>query len=129
MNGDKYIEERVDQVDLSQLLVPDIKFAVRCETEEEAEQFVAAVSRCFPDKAKRINPYNTRWDYDNNGEDGGRAYYPNLNDADGFDPMLIGSVDFAVRYGYILISFGSLSQTHQIEESDMPISVLFDSIM
>lgn len=127
--SDPITNQTVEDVDLSQLLVPDIKFAVRCETEEEAEQFVAAVNHFFPCKAKRVNPNNPRWDDDNGGDDGGRAYFPNLNDAEGDDPLLIGSVSYAVQYEYTLVSFQSLLQTRWIEESDMPISTLFDSIM
>lgn len=128
--SDHIINQMAEEVDFSQLLVPGIKFAVRCETEDEAKQFVAAVNHFFPRKAKRVNPNNPRWDNDNfGGDEGGRAYFPNLNDAEGDDPLLIGGVSYAARYGYTLVSFQSLLQTRQIEESDMPISVLFDSIM
>ena len=116
--------ERLD-VDLSSLLVPDIKFAVRCETHEEAIQFVRAVSEQFPDKETYVSPNNTKWNEDNYGNHGGRAYFPDLNNVEN-EPFMHGDVEFANNYGYTLIYFRDLLVKTQIEESDMPLDMLFD---
>lgn len=112
-------------VDLSPLLVPDIKFAVRCETHEEAIQFVRAVSEQFPDKETYISPNNTKWNEDNYGSHGGRAYFPDLNNVEN-EPFMHGDVKFANNHGYTLIYFRDLLVKTQIEESDMSLDMLFN---
>lgn len=112
-------------IDLSPPLVPDIKFAVRCETHEEAIQFVRAVSEQFPDKKAYISPNNTKWNEDNYGNHGGRAYFPDLNNVEN-EPLLHGDVEFANNYGYTLIYFRDLLIKTQIEESDMSLDMLFN---
>lgn len=116
--------ERPD-VDLSPLLVPDIKFAVRCETHEEAIQFVRAVSEQFPDKETYVSNNNTKWNEDNYGNHGGRAYFPDLNNVEN-EPFMSGDVEFANNYGYTLIYFRDLLVKTQIEESDMSLDMLFN---
>lgn len=112
-------------VDLSPLLVPDIKFAVRCETHEEAIQFARAVSEQFPDKKTYVSPNHTKWNEDNYGNHGGRAYFPDLNNVEN-EPFMHGDVEFANNYGYTLIYFRDLLVKTQIEESDMSLDMLFN---
>lgn len=112
-------------VDLSPLLVPDIKFAVRCETHEEAIQFVRAVSAHFPDKETYVFPNNTKWNEDNYGNHGGRVYFPDLNNVEN-EPFMHGDMEFANNYGYTLIYFRDLLVETQIEESDMSLDMLFN---
>lgn len=112
------------EVDLSPLLVPGIKFAVRCETEEEAIQFATAVTEQFPGKKTYIRPSNVRWMDDNSGIDGGRAYFPDLNEVE-HEPMMYGNVQWAIDNGYTIVYFGDMIITTQLEESDMPLDMLF----
>ena len=112
------------ELDLFPLLVPDMKFAVRCETEEEAIRFIAAVIEQNPNKEYYINPYNPRWDEDNYGFDGGRAYFPDLNDVEN-EPLMHGDVQYAKECGYTLIHFNDLLVKTQLKESDMPLDMLF----
>lgn len=115
------------EVDLSPLLVPGIKFAVRCETQKEAIQFITAVREQFPDKETYVLPNNTKWNEDNYGNHGGRAYFPDLNNEEG-EPLMHGDVEFANSYGFTLVYFEDLLVKTQIEESDMPLDVLFGSL-
>lgn len=112
------------ELDLSPLLTPNIKFAVRCETEEEAKQFIAAVIDQFPDKTTNLHPSRPRWDDDNYGNYGGRAYFPDLNNAEKCK-FVGGDVKFANDYGYTLIYFRDLLVQTQIDESDMSLDMLF----
>lgn len=57
-------------IDLSPLLSPGIKFAVRCETAKEARQFIEAVQLEFPQKINTVTPSRGRWDNDNGGREG-----------------------------------------------------------
>lgn len=114
-------------IDLSPLLVPDMKFAVRCETAEEARRFIEAVQLEFPYKINSITPSRVRWDDDNEGHDGGRAYYPDLNGIE-CDPLMVGSVNYAVSHHYEVINFVDLVIKTNIEESDMPLSELFEAL-
>lgn len=104
------------EVDLSQLCAPDIKFAVQCETEEEAAQFISAVIEQFPEKESHIHPRNTMWRY-------GVAYFPDLNNVEN-DPFMHGSLDFANNYGYTVVHFRDLIVQAQLDESDMPLTML-----
>lgn len=113
-------------IDLSPLLVPDMKFAVRCETAEEARQFIEAVQLEFPYKINSITPSRVRWNDDNEGMGGGRAYYPDLNDIER-DPLMVGSVNFARSHNYKVINFVDLAIKTDIEESDMPLRELFEA--
>lgn len=117
-------EHEYPEVDLSPLLAPDIKFAVRCETHEEAIQFIKAVKEHFPNKDTHIYPNDTKWNEDNYGNHGGRAYFPDLNNAEN-EPFMHGDVEFANNYGYTLIYFRDLLVKTQIEESDIPLDMLF----
>lgn len=112
------------EIDFSPLLVPDVKFAVRCETEEEARQFIAAVIDQFPEKKTKLHPSAPKWYDDNYGNHGGRAYFPDLNDAEGED-FMHGDVEFADNYGFTLVYFEDLLVKTQIEESDMSLDMLF----
>ena len=112
------------EVDLSPLLVPGIKFAVRCETQDEAIQFITAVREQFPDKEAYVSPNDTRWNEDNHGYYGGRAYFPDLNNAEN-EPFSHGDVDYANSCGYTLIYFIDVLAQTQIEESAMPLDMLF----
>lgn len=113
-----------DDIDFAPLLVPNIKFALRCETEDEAIQFLAAVESNFPSKDTYVTSTNPRWNEDNYGRDGGRAYFPDLNYAEN-DPIMTGAVEYAIEYGYTIVYFRDLIVQKQIEESDMPIDILF----
>ncbi len=112
------------ELDFSQLLVPDIKFAVRCETEEEARQFVVTVIEQFPDKDSYFHSNDVRWDEDNYGLNGGRAYFPDLNNVEN-EPFMHGDVRYAEAYGYTIVYFKDLIVKTQLEESDMPLDMLF----
>ena len=110
------------EIDLSPLLSPNRRFAVRCETEEEAKLFIAAVIEQFPDKTTNLSVNNTRWRNDNNGEYGGTAYFPDLNNADS-DSFVVGDVEYAKHHSYKLIKFTELLST-DIDESDADITSL-----
>lgn len=112
------------ELDFSPLLAPGIKFAVRCETEEEARQFVVAVIEQFPDKDSYFHSNDVRWDDDNYGLDGGRAYFPDLNNVES-EPFMHGDVRYAEEFGYTIIYFEDLIVKTQLEESDMPLDMLF----
>lgn len=115
------------ELDLSPLLVPNVKFAVRCETENEAREFIAQVIEQFPSKKTSLHPDNPRFDDDNDGRHGGRAYFPDLNDAEG-DCFMIGDVEYANNHGFILIYFRDLPIQTQIDESDVPLDLLFGTV-
>lgn len=118
------VQYESQDIDLSPLLVPDIRFAVRCTTYEEARQFVTAVLAQFPGKDTWLSKDEIRWRNDNEGRHGGRAYFPDLNNVEG-EPFVIGDVDFANDNGYTLIYFTELINQVQITESDMPLEFLF----
>lgn len=123
---DRHETVTCDDIDFSPLLVPNIKFAVRCETEEEARQFFTAIAAKFPDKESQIRPTNLMWRNDNDGKDGGRAYFPDLNYAE-HDPIMHGSLKFAIDYGYTVVYYRDLVIQKLIEESDMSFDILFGS--
>ena len=115
-----------DDIDFSPLLVPNIKFALRCETEDEAFQFFSAVETHFPDKDSYVSTTKLNWNNDIDGRHGGRVYYPDLNDVE-HDPIMIGDMNYATENGYAIVYFKDLVIRSQIEESDMPLDVLFGS--
>lgn len=115
------------EVDLSPLLVPDVKFAVRCETKDEAVQFITAVISQFPEKDTFLSPEYHRWDDDNYCKvDGGRAYFPDLNYVED-EAFMHGDVQYAEVNGFTLVYFKNLLvETQIIAESDMPLTMLFE---
>ena len=115
------------ELDLSPLLVPNIRFAVRCESEEEAKQFIKAVMDKFPEKETILSPWDTRWRNDNNGDYGGRAYFPDLNNVEQ-ERFMHGDMDYARVNGYKLVYFRDLvvAQT-SIDESDFPLDMILGS--
>ena len=113
------------EVDFSPLLTPGVQFAIRCETEEEAQHLIDAMYNQYPEKMRYWDGRRTAWNSDNYGTDGGRAYFPDLNDEEDEDFMQ-GSVSFADAAGYTLVYFSDLViQDSQIQESDMEIGELF----
>lgn len=119
-------------VDFTPLLVPGVKFAVRCESEEEATEFVDAMIDQFPEKCEFWDKGEPMWWDDNYGEEGGRAYFPNVNDADidGFtgeiERFTQGSVRYAEDHDFVMVQFSSLIvEEDLIEDSDMSIEELF----
>ena len=123
---DRHETVTCDDIDFSPLLVPNIKFAVRCETEEEVRQFFTAIAAKFPDKESQIRPTNLMWHNDNDGRGGGRVYFPDLNYAE-HDPIMHGDLKFAIDYGYTVVYYRDLVIQKLIEESDMSFDILFGS--
>lgn len=119
-------EYQYPDIDFSLLLVPNVKFSVRCESEEEARAFVRAMMDNFPQKCSRYwGDGDTRWENDLEGRYGGRAYYPDINNAEG-ENFSVGDIQFAIDHGYTIIYFSDLIDHTQIEESDMPVNMLFE---
>lgn len=111
-------------VDFSPLLEPGKLFAVRCESEEEARNLIAGMKIQFPEKIRSWSLSNTYWDNDNDGMDEGRAYFPDVNDAE-HDRFLHGDVRYAKENGFEIVPFSALIQPEiPIEESDMSIKEL-----
>lgn len=115
-----------EDIDFTPLLVPNIKFALRCETEYEALQFFTAVQAHFPGKKSYVSTTDLKWNNDIDGRFGGRAYFPDLNDVE-HDPIMTGDMNYATENGYAIVYFKDLVIRSQIEESDMPLDVLFGS--
>lgn len=113
-------------LDLSQLLTPGVKFAVRCESQDEARYFVASVLEQFPDKPTNLSVANPRWRDDNNGMHGGRAYFPDLNNVDS-DMFVVGDVEFAKHYHYKLVYYHELLP-RDLEESDASLDILLGGV-
>ena len=123
MDNDEY--QYLD-IDFSPLLVPNVKFAVRCESEEEARAFVKAMEDRYPAKCRYITSEDVRWNNDLDGQYGGRAYYPDINNVED-DHLCTGDIQFAKDHNYTIVKFSDLLIYHvQIEESDIPISTLFE---
>lgn len=117
-------EYQYNEIDFSPLLVPDIKFAVRCENEDEARAFVCAMIDNFPLKCENWDKSDARWRNDLDGAYGGRAYYPDINDAE-YDNFTCGDVQFARDNGFVIVNFSELIVgQEQIDESDMSIDEL-----
>lgn len=123
MDKDEY---QYPEIDFSPLLVPNVRFAVRCESEEEAKAFVHAMIDNFPHKCEYWDKSDIKWRNDLNGAYGGRAYYPDINNAE-CDNFSTGDIQFARDNGFTIVKFSDLliDQT-QIEESNMPIDMLFE---
>lgn len=121
---EKYEMVCADDIDFSPLLVPNIKFAVRCESKEEAHAFVCAMIDRYPHKCDFWTKNDDKWHNDLDGRYGGRAYYPDINDAES-DHFCTGDVQFALDHGYTIVKFSELINQTQLEESDMPLDILF----
>ena len=116
----------VAEIDFSPLLVPAKKFAIRCETEAEAKWFIEAVITQFPEKETLLTPEDNHWANELYDCYGGVAYYPDLNYAE-HEKFMWGDVQYAKDHGYTLIYFKDLLATAQtIDESDMPLGMLFE---
>lgn len=111
-------------VDFTPLLEPEKLFAVRCETEDEARHLIAAMMIQFPDKMKTWRSDETFWMNDNDGLGGGRAYYPDVNNAEN-EEFLHGDVDWAKENGFTVVQFSDLIVPDEpLEESDMALADL-----
>ena len=112
-------------LDYSQLRAPGVKLAVRCESVDEAKCLIESIKRDFPDKAKNWSVQSPCWSNDNNGRDGGRMYFPHLNNCGGFNNLVYGSRRYAVENGYQILSFKSLVMTEDLTaESNMTLESL-----
>ncbi len=114
------------ELDLTPILTPGIKFAVRCESKEEARHFIAAMTVQFPDKVGILSVEDTRWNNDLNGNRGGRAYFPDANNVEK-DPLMAGDVQYAQQNGYTLVKFEELKQD-DIAEASEDLSILFGGV-
>ncbi len=112
-------------VDFTPLLEPEKLFAVRCESEDEARHLIAAMRVQFPDKMRHWpKDGSTFWGNDNGRADGGRAYFPDINDAE-HDRFLHGDVRYAKENGFTIVQFSDLVvQDEPLEESDMALTDL-----
>lgn len=118
-------ETEYPEVDLTPLLTPGVKFAVRCESEEEALSFLDAMMSCYPEKCRNWRIGDVNWDDDNEGCCGGRAYFPDINDIE-MTPFQYYDMDYALEEGYTIVYFSELIVDQEsIQESDMPFESLF----
>lgn len=110
-------------VDFTPLLEPEKLFAVRCESEEEVRNLIAAMKIQFPEKVKSWSLSRTHWENDLDGAAGGKAYFPDVNDVE-HERFLHGDVRYAEEHGYIIVPFSKLIDNRNIEESDMTLTDL-----
>lgn len=113
-------------LDISPILVPGIKFAVKLESRHEASALIAMMKLKFPNKCKYWSAEAPMWDVYLAENEGGVVYFPDLNNAE--DTYIAWcSVDYAIKHGYTVVNFSDLLyQDEPLNEDTQDISGLFD---
>lgn len=116
-------EREFPELDLSRLLGEGM-YAIHCENEDEASALIHALIREYPEKCKGWDVDHPNWDWEFDENEGGMAYYPDINDAE-HEELLHGSVDWGVEHGYIVVEFEDLlGFDEMMEVGDMSIEDL-----
>lgn len=114
-------------LDFSPVMTPGVRFAVQCESEDEARHFVSEMIRQFPAKCKNWSDGETRWG-EYGDDEGGMAYYPDVNNAEN-ELLSFSGMDYPYVAGYTVVTFSELlSEQNEMQESDMPLGALFEWI-
>lgn len=109
-------------LDLSILLEPEKKLAVRFTSEDEAVWFLAAMKVQYPEKCENWTFPSSRW-YGGDSID----YFPYLNNCDG-TRMMCASGNWAEENNYTVIPFEMLTgefDKGEIVQSDISLDALF----
>lgn len=113
--------------DLSLLLSNDGKhgYAVRCETFEEAKQFVDFVKEYYPDEASNWDEGEYR--FDDYGEDTAYTFHFRY-DLWKIERLMYGDWHDCEYDGYIILDFEEILRIPDLEESDIAIDFLFAGV-
>lgn len=90
-------------LNFSKLAEPGVKIALRCFSEEEANEFLREMKDRYPSKCYHWHLPWTRFDPDVGHVD----FFPYLNNLDG-DNLLWDDEDWAVRHGYKIVDYMEL---------------------
>lgn len=110
-------------VDFTQLWNQTEGYAVHCATKEEAEEFIGWVRALYPGMIEtwppgeiNYNPYESETIYTFDRERDGEWRK---------EKLLYGSVQEAKGMRYKIIEFSDIYSPAELEESDMPLDMLF----
>lgn len=104
--------------------------AVRCSTEEEAQQFLNYMKAHYPELCENWDADETRFDYYDDNDGIAYTFYWNRGGEDWVkDSMMFGSVHSIIEDGYDVLELYELMETKELVESDQSVESLFGGLI
>lgn len=110
-------------IDFSQLLVHGTRYAVHCETREEAEIFLSCLREKYPEKCENWKRGETHF-----GKYSTTCYSPCLNMGE-YETLKYCNKGYYEDEGYTVIPFTALIVQPDIEESELSMDALFGGVV
>lgn len=117
---DKGVVTREIELDFSPLLVKGQRFAVHCETKEDAEIFLACLRAKYPERCRAWREGETHF-----GKYSTTCYSPCLN-MDEYDTLKYCNKGYYEDEGYTIIPYADLIVTPEIQESEQSLDFLLN---
>ena len=117
---DERKEANAIELDFSPLLTEGEKFAVHCETEEDAIHFLKCLRQAYPRRCRTWSPSETHW-----GAHEKMCYRPNLNMPDEYT-LKYCSLEHYEQNGFKIIRYDELIIHPDIKESEQSLGFLLN---
>ena len=104
--------------------------AVRCSTEEEAQQFISYMKAHHPELCRDWEVDDTRFNYYDDNDGIAYTFYWDIGGGDWVkDNMMFGSVHSIIEDGYDVLELYELMETGELAESDQSVESLFGGVV